>query len=339
MSTGTSFVIVGGAAIEGILSGQHRQVMDVIALAYRLHGQGDSINPDSYFLRFPQKPDARIIALPVYLGGEVNTAGLKWIASFPGNIQQNLQRASAVLILNDFATGYPRAVLESSLISAHRTAASAALGAGALSGGCRNVRKIGIIGAGVIARQTLDYLFADGWSAEEIAVHDLRSEDARRLAGWINQKDRGEARVVGDSRASCEDAQLIVLATTAASPHLVDPDLFAHAPTVLNISLRDIDPGLILDAQNVLDDVDHCLKSYTSPHLAEIKTGSRAFVAGTLHEVLTHRLLPDPARARIFSPFGLGVLDIALGDFVLKAAQASGHAIEIDNFFASTARW
>jgi 2,3-diaminopropionate biosynthesis protein SbnB len=339
MSADAAFAIVGGAAIEGVLSGQYRQVMNVIAHAYHLHGQGDSVNPDSYFLRFPQKTDARIIALPAYLGGDVDTAGLKWISSFPGNIQHNLQRASAVLILNDFATGYPRAVLESSLISAHRTAASAALGAKALTSGSRSVRKIGIIGAGVIARQTLDYLFADDWSAEEIAVHDLRPQDADRFAEWVNKKGRGEAYAVEDARASCDNAQLIILATTAASPYLVEPDLFAHAPTVLNISLRDIDPGLILAAQNVLDDVDHCLKANTSPHLAEIKTGNRAFVAGTLHDVLTQRLLPDPDRARIFSPFGLGVLDIALGDFVLKAARASGVALEIDNFFASTARW
>ncbi|MCH5519149.1 MULTISPECIES: 2,3-diaminopropionate biosynthesis protein SbnB [Pseudomonas syringae group] len=339
MSADTGFAIVSGAAIEGILSGQYRQVIDVIAHAYQLHGQGDSVNPDSYFLRFAQKPDARIIALPAYLGGDVDTAGLKWISSFPGNIQHNLQRASAVLILNDFATGYPRAVLESSLISAHRTAASAALGAGALTSGTRNVRKIGIIGAGVIARQTLDYLFADGWSAQEIAIHDLRPQDAGRFADWVNKKGMHVAHAVDDARASCEHSQLIILATTAVVPYLVEPGLFADAPTVLNISLRDIDPCLILAAQNVLDDVDHCLKANTSPHLAEIKTGNRTFVAGTLHDVLNQRLLPDPDRARIFSPFGLGVLDIALGDFVLKAARASGVAVEIDNFFASTARW
>ncbi|WP_448724147.1 2,3-diaminopropionate biosynthesis protein SbnB [Pseudomonas farris] len=338
MSADAAFAIVGGAAIEGILSGKYRQVMEVIAQAYHLHGQGDSVNPDSYFLRFPQKTNARIIALPAYLGGTVDTAGLKWISSFPENIQQNLQRASAVLILNDFATGYPKAVLESSLISAHRTAASAALGAGALTSS-RSVRKIGIIGAGVIARQTYDYLLADGWSAEKIAIHDLRPEDANRFAQWVNKKGGGEAFAVDDARASCEGAQLIILATTAASPYLDDPELFSHAPTVLNISLRDIDPSLILAAQNIFDDVDHCLKAQTSPHLAEIRSGNRAFVAGTLHDLLTHRLLPDSARVRIFSPFGLGVLDIALGVFVLNCARARGVAVEIDDFFASTARW
>ncbi|AZC24472.1 MULTISPECIES: 2,3-diaminopropionate biosynthesis protein SbnB [Pseudomonas] len=339
MSGAMPFAVVVGGVIERLLAQQQQPVMDLIARAYQLHGQGESINPDSYFLRFAQKPDARIIALPAYLGGEVDTAGLKWIASFPGNVQQNLQRASAVLILNDYATGYPKALLESSVISAHRTAASAALGARALSGGSDRVRKIAIVGAGVIARQTLDYLFADGWSADEFAIHDLREQDARRLGDWIGAQGKGKTRVASDAEDCCAGAQLIVLATTAAAPYLTCHELFAHAPTVLNLSLRDIHPDLILDAQNVLDDIDHCLKANTSVHLAEMQTGSRSFVAGTLHDVLSQRLAPDPARARIFSPFGLGVLDIALGDFVLKRARASGQQLEIDNFFASTARW
>jgi ornithine cyclodeaminase/alanine dehydrogenase-like protein (mu-crystallin family) len=97
---------------------------------------------------------------------------------------------------------------------------------------------------------------------------------------------------------------------------------------------------VILASQNFVDDVDHCLKAGTSLHLAEIETGRRDFVAGTLVDVLEKRIEPDFTRPRIFSPFGLGILDLAVGQFVLEEARSSGSAIEVPEFFGNAAeRW
>lgn len=126
---------------------------------YLSHAAGDSVNPDSYFLRFPEKPDSRIIALPAYLGGRHNTVGIKWIGSFPANITRGIPRASAVLVLNDYSTGYPFALLEESQISAARTAVSAVRAAEVLTGG-RAARRLVVVGAGTIARNILEFLAA-----------------------------------------------------------------------------------------------------------------------------------------------------------------------------------
>ena len=120
--------------------------MELVEATYRLHGTGDSVNPPSYFLRFPDRPSSRIIALPASIGGELRVDGLKWISSFPENVAAGVPRASAVLILNDHDTGYPFACLESSIISATRTAASAALAADWLSRG-RGRRAAGASGS------------------------------------------------------------------------------------------------------------------------------------------------------------------------------------------------
>src|SRR5579863_9952358 len=122
-----SFSVIGGGQVHQILQGRETRVIRLVEHAYRLHGTNAAVNPPSYFLRIPDKPDARIIALPASVRGDIQADGIKWISSFPGNIESGLPRASAVLILNDSRNGYPIACLEASIISACRTAASAAL--------------------------------------------------------------------------------------------------------------------------------------------------------------------------------------------------------------------
>ena len=108
---------------------------------------------------------------------------------------------------------------------------------------------------------------------------------------------------------------------------------------MLHLSLRDICVNVILASQNIVDDVDHCLKARTSLHLTEIAMGNRMFVSGSLVDVLEKKFKLDYNRPRIFSPFGLGVLDVAVGNFVLEAARSSGGAIALTDFFSNSARW
>ena len=102
--TGSSvppFAVISGAQVQQALAGRERQITELVEETYRLHGAGDSVNPPSYFLRFPDRPSDRIIALPASIGGKVRVDGLKWISSFPENVAAGIPRASAVLILND----------------------------------------------------------------------------------------------------------------------------------------------------------------------------------------------------------------------------------------------
>src|ERR1700752_1647861 len=118
-----SFAVVSGGQVQHALQGPEKQIVELVESTYRLHCAGDSVNPPSYFLRFPDRPTARIIALPASVGGSVHVDGLQWVSSFPDKLGAGLPRASAVLILNDPVTGYPFACMKSSIISATRTAA------------------------------------------------------------------------------------------------------------------------------------------------------------------------------------------------------------------------
>ncbi|GHF80840.1 2,3-diaminopropionate biosynthesis protein SbnB [Kitasatospora xanthocidica] len=335
-----TFAVIPGSQVNQVLRGREKQVIELVEEAYRLHGTGLTVNPPSYFLRFPDRPDSRIIALPASVGGGVGVDGLKWVSSFPRNIDSGLPRASAALLLNDRATGYPFALLEGSVISAARTAASAALGADLLSRERGRPNRVGFVGTGLIARFLHTYLVGSGWEFDRVAVHDLDPRHAAGFRGYLESAGHA-GRVTVHERAEdlIRDCDLVVFATVAATPHVSDPAWFAHNPLVLHVSLRDLAPEVILAATNVVDDVEHCLKANTSVHLAEQLVGHREFVAGTLHDVLTGELRPAGDRPLVFSPFGLGVLDLVVGKFVYDHVSAAGDLTVVDGFFDETTRY
>ncbi|MFD5467367.1 2,3-diaminopropionate biosynthesis protein SbnB [Kitasatospora sp. NPDC127059] len=337
-----TFSVVSGAQVHEALHGHEQDVIATVEAAYRLHGEGRTVNPDSYFLRFPDRPADRIIALPASVQGEVGVHGVKWISSFPGNVAAGLPRASAVLILNDERTGYPFACLESSIISAARTAASAALAAARLADARgERPRRVGFFGVGLIARYIHTYLAANGFEFTEAGIHDLSAEHAHGFADYLRRAEGEELAVTVHEKPEdlvCS-ADLVVFATVAGEPHVTDPDWFAHHPLVLHVSLRDLSPEIVLGAWNVVDDIDHCLKAGTSPHLAEQRVGNREFVAGTLYDVLTGAITPPADRPVVFSPFGLGVLDLAVAKHVYDRVRAAEGLHTVPDFFHELKRY
>jgi len=60
---------------------------------------------------------------------------------------------------------------------------------------------------------------------------------------------------------------------------------------------------------------------------------------GTLEDVMTARVTVPADRAVVFSPFGLGVLDLAVGKYVYDEVTRSGELHVIDEFFHELRRY
>src|SRR3989454_634113 len=331
--------IINGKTVFDVIRAHRDECIGIVRDAYLAHDHGQSVNPDSYFLRFPEKPDCRIIALPAYLGDGFHVAGLKWIASYPGNVRRGFPRASAVLVLNNYDTGHPLSLFESSIISAARPAASAVLAAYWLSGRSRRAQALGIVGTGFIARYVYDFLVDTGWEIDEVRLYDTSPLESEKFRNTACRPERHRAvAVAADVEQLVRGCDVIVFATVATTPHIADPSLFEHNPVVLHISLRDLAPQILLASQNVVDDVEHVMKANTSPHLAEQQTGNRDFVTGTLAEIMLGRRSVDRRRPVIFSPFGMGILDVAVGKWVYDQAVASGQELRLSDFFYETVR-
>ena len=328
--------ILKGSEVRAVLAGRELELIQAVRTAYETHGEGDSSLPHSTFLQFPGKPRDRIIALPAYLGGSSRVAGVKWVSSFPENLQLGVDRASAVVILNSSQTGRPEAVLEGSVISAKRTAASAALAAQCLVNDSK-LERIGMIGCGLINFEIARFLRAVFPEAATFIVFD---QDEARAKQFGNKKilEGVKVEIAKDIKTVLSSSPLISIATTALKPHIGELKECPRGSTILHISLRDLTPEVILSCDNVVDDIDHVCRAQTSVHLAEQLVGHREFIRCPLADILKGRA---PARngsegISVFSPFGLGVLDLAVSKLVRDLALQQGLETVISSFLPNS---
>lgn len=339
MSCDDDILVLGGRDVDELLSGREAEIVEVIAKAYIVHSEGQSSLPHSTFLRFPGDEVNRIIALPAFLGDHFEVAGLKWISSFPGNLERGLARASALLILNDRDNGRPQVILEGSIISARRTAASAALAASKLLAG-KHPEPVGLIGAGAINYEIAQFVRIL-CGANRFLLYDLDTARADRMAATLgNGPGGGEARVAASVEEVLASCPLVSFATTATRPHVTGLSGCPPEATILHVSLRDLAPEAILACDNVVDDADHVCRAQTSLHLAEQATGGRDFIRCTLADILRGRapVRRGDGSVAVFSPFGLGILDVALGKLVVESARAARCGTTISSFFPSWER-
>ncbi len=326
-------LVLTNADVRAALRGREVELIEAVRAAYVAHEAGDTAVPHSSFLRFPDRPADRIIALPALLGGARPVAGIKWIASFPGNVAAGRERASAAMLLNSMATGEPVALLEASVISARRTAASAALAARLLATPADG-DGVALIGCGVINAEILRFLTVVHPDLSTVLVHDLDPVRAQRFAERAGAEHPGlRVSVAGDLAAAVAGRRLVSVATTAVTPWL-DTAVLEPGSLVLHVSLRDVLPRCVPDAVNVVDDADHVCRAETSLDLAARQQGDRAFIRASIGALATHGAegLRDPRRPTIFSPFGLGMLDLAVAALVHEWALARGHGLAVPDF-------
>jgi N-[(2S)-2-amino-2-carboxyethyl]-L-glutamate dehydrogenase len=272
--------------------------------------KGEFSQPIKPYLKFNDKSN-RIIAMPAYAGGDIEIAGIKWIASFPKNIEKGIQRANSVTVLNNSETGEPIAFINTALISVIRTASvSALLIEEYIKHKNPSNLTLGIIGFGPIGQMHLkmatDLL---GDRIKNIKLFDIAGIPSSKLP--IDILDKIEICT------NWEDVYLfsdIFITCTVSSEGYIDKKPKDHA-LLLNVSLRDFKTDILKYTKSiVVDNWEEVCRADTD--IEKMSKEGLLFKEDTISlvELICENKFNGLAnnQAIMFNPMGLAIFDIVI---------------------------
>lgn len=141
-------------AMEDLLVTLNKGDYVMAGVNHNSHGAQVIFPDDPQFEGMPKNTDdRRFMAMPAYLGGKYQMAGMKWYGSNCENKASGLPRSILMMMLNDKDTGAPLALMSANLVSCYRTGAIPGVGAKYLAG--KDSETVTIIGPGVMGRTCL----------------------------------------------------------------------------------------------------------------------------------------------------------------------------------------
>ena len=207
------------------------------------HGCMISFPDNPAFPNMPQNgPDRRFMAMPAYLGGKFDMAGVKWYGSNVENREKGLPRSILMVILNDKDTGAPKAFMSANLISAYRTAAIPGVGVKLLSKPDSKV--VAIIGPGVMSKTALAAIMAVRPNIETIKVKGRGKASLEKFIAHV-KKEYPQVNVyaVDTIEEAVRDADIVSASTSTPTG---DPSLYPY------IKEEWIKPGALISSTAAL---------------------------------------------------------------------------------------
>ncbi|WP_454689691.1 ornithine cyclodeaminase family protein [Achromobacter aloeverae] len=140
--------------------------------------------------------------------------GVKVINIYPENGARGLPGLHAIYTLYSARTGVPLAHVDGDVVTVHRTAGAAALGADYLAR--RDARVLAIVGSGRIAGLVAQAMRAVR-PIERVLVWNVRPAGAQALAARLREAGM-DAVAVEDAREAVEQADIVSCATLSTEP-------------------------------------------------------------------------------------------------------------------------
>lgn len=241
--------------------------VDVLEEMFSLISKGDYVmggskhNSHGIAVRFPKEspfpnmpldgPDRRFLAMPGYLGGRFNMAGVKWYGSNIKNPERGLPRSILTMTLNNPETGEPVAFMSANLLSAARTGSVPGVGARHLANPDAEV--IACIGAGPISRSCFQGIHPVAKNLKKLVVYDLFKEKSEAFCEWAKSEFGIEAEAADSLEEAVKQADIVSVAASSVKPVQLQNDWLKAGSVLIMTGRCYVDEEYFSSARIVFD--------------------------------------------------------------------------------------
>ena len=258
--------------------------------------------------------------------GPVDTAGVKVVGDYVDNYRHGLPSEVGLLTLFDPRIGIPKAIMDATDITTHRTGAVTGVGAKYLAG--KSSKIVGHLGARGSAFSNIESLM-QVFDIEEVRITSKRPETRERLADEIRSRLALNAVACDSAEDTVRDADIVVEATRLEKPAVLIDDAWLK-PDCLLVTygwVMATDPATVQRASKVVvDDWEQCCKGGQLYPMIESGELTRDSLHGEIGEVVAGAVSgrEDGDGIIVYWHRGFAISDIMLGSRVLGEAEDRG---------------
>lgn len=301
--------------------------IEVMESVFSLHQKEDYVLPNKSVLRWgdidSETTRGRVNSMPASIGGEFQSVGIKWISSSPTNPDKyGLPRASGIIILNDYETLFPKAIMDGMLLSAMRTGANSGVAAKYLAR--EDSKVLGLIGAGAQNKTQLMAMKSVLKNLTEVKINDLNKERAHLFAEEMNEKVNLPIKVVDTAEEAVRGSDVFITATVSKTP-IVKYEWIDKGSLYLHVGSHECEYEVIEKADKIVVDdweelkhrgVETISLMYAEGEFNESRIDAQL---GEIVNNIKHGRMNDDEFI-YFNSVGMGIQDVALASIVYEKA-------------------
>ncbi|MEB9830029.1 ornithine cyclodeaminase [Bacillus cereus] len=308
------------------------EVIEYAALALKEFSAERTITPIRGSLPFANERNTALIMPSVAEGLEA--LGLKVVTVVPENKKVGKKTINGIVMLSDFQTGEPLALLEGSYLTMIRTGALSGVATKYLAR--HNAKTLCIIGTGEQAKGIAEAIFAVR-DIEKVILYNRTEEKAYAFAEYIQERFNKPAYVHTNANEAISEADIIVTTTNASTPvfsEKLQKGVHINAVGSFKPNMQELPSHAIAGANKVVVESKEAALDETGDLQVPIKEG--LFKANAIHAELGQIISGEKAgrenneEITIFKSVGLAVVDIIVAKYLYERAveQGVGNKIE-----------